>query len=180
MRSGTDSSIQKNLNSSFRQQCRKIPTPPLLYFYAQIQRLLIFPFPQIQHYYSKNTHRTLRMMVYLVEDSPLVRERLKDRISEVSSQIGILEAESAVDAVFGILSNQPDIVVLDLKLKGGCGSGLDVLKEIKRRGSTSCVVVLTNQAEAAYRSKCLSMGAEFFFDKMAGFDGVIAEIKKRV
>lgn len=115
------------------------------------------------------------MMVYLVEDSLLVRERLRDRIVEIDPDIRVFEADSAEKAVPDILDRCPDIVVLDLKLAGK--SGLNVLLEVKKQEPQVNVTVFSNHSEALYRKKCLSMGANHFFDKTTDFDKVIDVIK---
>jgi DNA-binding NarL/FixJ family response regulator len=117
------------------------------------------------------------MMVYLVEDSPLLRDRLREEIGEIDSGIEVFEAVSAEDAIPAILELCPDIVVLDLKLAGA--SGLDVLKKVKRAESGSRVLVFTNHAEAFYRRKCLDLGADQFFDKSQDFGRVLEAIKTR-
>ena len=74
------------------------------------------------------------MTVFLVEDAPLLRERLIALIASVgASTVG--HAEGAREAIDGILAAQPDVVVLDLHLKEG--SGFDVLRAVPRR---LCVV----------------------------------------
>lgn len=115
------------------------------------------------------------MMVYLVEDSPLVRQRLKEAIREIDPAMRICEAASAADAIEGILEMHPDVVVLDLKLEDG--SGLDVLKQMKKEKIEATVMVFSNHTETLYRKKCMAMGAEHFFDKMRDFESLIEAIK---
>ncbi len=115
------------------------------------------------------------MMVYLVEDSLLVRERLRDGIREIDPGIGVCESDSARDAVAAILDGHPDIVVLDLKLAEG--SGLDVLKKVRKEGSLASVVVFSNHAETQYRRRCMAMGADHFFDKTKDFGSVLEVIR---
>lgn len=115
------------------------------------------------------------MMIYLVEDSQLVRQRLMEGIREIDPAISIVEAESERDAVSGILDLHPDVIVLDLKLEEG--SGMEVLKRIKQEGETASVMVFSNHNESIYRKKCMAMGAEHFFDKMKDFDSLIEAIK---
>ena len=106
-------------------------------------------------------------MVYLVEDAPVIRERLRDMIMELDHTTELYEATTAVEAIAGIVEKQPELVVLDLKLEQG--NGLDVLRVVKEKMPASRVVVFTNQASQPYRKKCMAMGATDFFDKTQDF-----------
>jgi DNA-binding NarL/FixJ family response regulator len=107
------------------------------------------------------------MMVYLVEDAPVIRERLRDMIMELDHNTEVYEATTALEAIAGIVEKQPELVVLDLKLEQG--NGLDVLRVVKEKRPASRVVVFTNQASQPYRKKCMAMGATDFFDKTHDF-----------
>jgi DNA-binding NarL/FixJ family response regulator len=77
-------------------------------------------------------------------------------------------AETAADAIAGILAARPEVVVLDIKLKAS--SGIEVLRTIKRRMAAVAVIMLTNYATEEYRKKCLEAGAEYFLDKTNEFE----------
>jgi DNA-binding NarL/FixJ family response regulator len=110
--------------------------------------------------------RTTR--VFVVEDSELIRERLLSMLGGMSGVEVIGHAETAADAIAGILAARPDVVVLDIKLK--TGSGIEVLQTIKRRiGEAVAVIMLTNYATEVYRAKCFQAGAEYFLDKTNEF-----------
>jgi DNA-binding NarL/FixJ family response regulator len=106
--------------------------------------------------------------VLVVEDSELIRTRLVSILAGVSGVEVVGHAESAADAIASIQTAKPDVVVLDIKLKAG--SGIDVLKTIKRGAPAMRVIVLTNYATEEYRKKCLEAGAEYFLDKTNEFE----------
>jgi DNA-binding NarL/FixJ family response regulator len=108
------------------------------------------------------------MNVFLVEDSDLIRERLYAMLGGLSGVEVVGHAGTAADAIAALLEASPDVVVLDLRLKGG--SGIEVLRAIKHGRPTMAVIVLTNYATAEYRKKCLEAGAEYFLDKTNEFD----------
>lgn len=110
------------------------------------------------------------MMVYLVEDSPIIRERLRDMVMELDAGTTVHEAASPLAAIAGILEKQPELVVLDLQLEGG--SGLDVLREVNERLPASRIIVFSNHASQPYRKKCMAMGAAGVFDKAQDFEMV--------
>ena len=106
--------------------------------------------------------------VFVVEDSELIRERLLSMLAGVSSVEVVGHAETASDAIAGILAARPDVVVLDIKLRAG--SGIEVLRTIKPRVGEAAVVMLTNYATEVCRAKCLEAGAEYFLDKSNEFE----------
>lgn len=110
------------------------------------------------------------MKIFLVEDSPLIRDRLHAVIAEIGVARVVAEAEAPPAAIEGIAAHRPDVVVLDLNLAGG--SGLEVLQALRANRPTPKVMVLTNYSDRFYRRKCLGLGAEWFFDKTLEFERV--------
>ncbi|MES2355862.1 MAG: response regulator transcription factor [Pseudomonadota bacterium] len=110
------------------------------------------------------------MKVYLVEDSPLVRERMAAMLRAVDGVEIVGESEDATAAIAGITATLPDIVVLDLQLAGS--SGLSVLRQLNQFCPEIISIVLTNYAVPEFRKECLSAGARHFFDKTAEFGKV--------
>src|SRR5262245_47153744 len=68
------------------------------------------------------------LQVLVVEDSPIVRERLIRLLSVVPNLRIVSEAATADEAIRKITDLCPDVVTLDLRL--GKGSGLDVLRAL--------------------------------------------------
>jgi len=101
--------------------------------------------------------------VFIAEDSRIVRERLVAMLDEIDGVSVVGEAESAQDAVQGILDTRPDWVLLDLQLIGG--TGIDVLRQVRSRVPDTKFVVLTNLSTPQYRRICFEAGANHFFDK---------------
>jgi DNA-binding NarL/FixJ family response regulator len=110
------------------------------------------------------------MNVFIVDDSEVVCTGLESMLSEIE---GILLAGKAQDvrgAIEAIHRLQPDVVILDIRLIDG--SGIDVLKEIKKRDPSPVVLVLTNYPYPQYRKKCQDLGAEYFLDKVTEIDKI--------
>lgn len=110
------------------------------------------------------------MKILLVEDSVAIRARLRSLIGDWGRLATVSEASGELEAVGAACSEQPDLVILDLKLAQG--HGLDVLNSVKRCSPRTRVAVLTSHVEAPYRRKCLEAGADWFFDKAEGLDGI--------
>ena len=104
------------------------------------------------------------LRVLLVEDSPLIRERLAETLVEPGVIEIVGQADSEDTAIALVMEHSWDVLVLDLQLKHG--TGLGVLRALRPvRSADTRVIVLTNYAFPQYRAKTLSMGADFFFDK---------------
>jgi len=111
------------------------------------------------------------MKVLIVDDSKVVRERLITMFSELKGVEVIGQAEDSAEAVEAIQKSKPEAVILDIRMPGG--SGIDVLKRIKKEKPNLLVIMLTNYPYPQYRKKCMDAGADFFFDKSTEFEKVI-------
>ncbi len=115
----------------------------------------------------------MRYKVFLIEDSPAIRETLVNSI-ESSDLIKIIGfAEAADEAWAKLLETPVNAVLIDLRLTSG--TGFDVLAKMRGRDDMKQMVkiVLTNYGSAAFRQRCLALGADYFFDKSLEFDGVV-------
>jgi DNA-binding NarL/FixJ family response regulator len=110
--------------------------------------------------------------VFLVEDSPLIRARLAQALRDISDTSVVGEAETPASAIAGILREHPHVVVLDIQLADG--SGLEVLREIRRVDQGVVFVVFTSSSFPQYRKTCMKMGANYFLDKNSEYE----ELKK--
>src|SRR5262245_8394478 len=107
------------------------------------------------------------MRVFLVEDAPLLRERLTALITSVgATPVG--HAEGAREAIDAILAVKPDAVVLDLSLKEG--NGFDVLRGVRKVAPEIVFFVLTNHPIESFRTAATRLGARGFFDKSSEFE----------
>jgi DNA-binding NarL/FixJ family response regulator len=114
--------------------------------------------------------------VFVVEDSAPMRHRVVEALEELPGVRVVGVAEGADEAVPAIKRLKPRFVVLDLKLAQG--SGLFVLETIKHLDPPPVVAVLTNYPHEQYRARCAEMGADFFFDKAAGLDGLLEACRR--
>jgi DNA-binding NarL/FixJ family response regulator len=119
-----------------------------------------------------------RVKVFIVEDSIVVRERIVNLLSELKEVEIIGYAREALDAAISINKLKPDVVILDIRLKGG--NGIDVLRNIKNYKYSPKIIVLTNYPFPQYRKKCMDAGADFFFDKSTEFDKIIDVLQQMI
>ena len=115
------------------------------------------------------------MKVFLVDDSESVRARIRVSLQEFGADI-VGEAANQKEAIEGIVCAQPDVAVFDLQLREG--TGLNVLKYMKKACPQITAVVLTNYASEEVHSHCLKAGADHFFEKTRQYVEFIALIRQ--
>jgi DNA-binding NtrC family response regulator len=102
-----------------------------------------------------------RLAVLVVDDEPALREVLSLRIADwgydVRTSSDVAEAERELDR------EPPDLVLCDVVLPGG--SGLDLLKRIKRHDERLPVVMITAHADVDKAVEAMKSGAADFLTK---------------
>lgn len=112
----------------------------------------------------------MRLRIYLVEDSPVIRDNLSESLEELvgARVVGWAATE---DEASQWLADHPtawDLAVVDLFLLQG--NGLNVVTRCGNRDLRQKVIVLTNYATPAMRQRCLAVGADAVFDKATEID----------
>lgn len=115
------------------------------------------------------------MKVLIVDDSAIIRESLKNMLSEITELENISQAEDPVEAISSFQKLNHEVVILDIRMPSG--NGINVLQTIKKTANPPLVIVLTNYPYPQYRRKYIDAGADFFFDKSTEFDKVIEVLK---
>ena len=112
------------------------------------------------------------MKVFIADDSSEIRKRIRAMLSDLVERIEMIgEAENVQDAIKSIPEFNPDVVILDIRMPGG--SGIDVLKNIKKKNEVPIIIILTSYPYSQYRNKCMEAGADFFFDKSRDFEEIV-------
>ena len=117
------------------------------------------------------------MKILLVEDSRVMRDRLHGIISAIPNARLVAETDNADDVRELLDRHRPEVAIIDLRLRGG--SGLSLLEHVRSVHSATTLIVLTNCAQPEYRTKCIELGAHYFFDKSKGigaFTLVLADL----
>ncbi len=112
----------------------------------------------------------------MVDDSVMLRERLKDSIQKIKDVEIVGEATNGIDALQMIKDKKPDFVILDIRMPDM--NGIKVLEQMKKDGSKCKVCIYTNYPYPQYKQKCFAEGADYFFDKNQDFNEIIDLIKK--
>src|SRR5829696_8826094 len=101
----------------------------------------------------------IKTPIFIVDDSPVVRERLVHLLQEVPEVEVVGEADIAFEAINSIRRLRPHVVVLDISMPGG--SGIYVLETIAKERPRPSIIMLTNFATDQYRLKCRQLGADY-------------------
>lgn len=108
--------------------------------------------------------------VLIVDDSPIVVERLSAMLTELCGVKVMGKLTSADEAIVALDTYKPDVMILDFHLTGS--TGLEVLHHIHESALDVTVIVLTNYPDFQHRQWCLEAGADFFFDKSCEFERI--------
>lgn len=112
------------------------------------------------------------LTIYIVEDSPAVRERLIEAVVDIPNARVVGSADAVGDALEGMRAARPRVLILDVQLRGG--SGFRLLKLMRTSGLSrpEAVIVVTNYPTEDYRNASRECGADHFFDKASEFHKV--------
>ena len=114
--------------------------------------------------------------VLIVDDHPIVREGLSQKIGQQKDMVVCGEADNAADALALIESEEVDAAVVDLSLKDS--SGLDLIRDIQVRRPGLPVLVLSMRNESIYAERALRAGARGYITKEEGTTRVIEGLRE--
>ena len=103
--------------------------------------------------------------VLIAEDQAMVLGALGALIDIESDLKVVGQAPSGSEALKAALSLRPDVIVTDIEMPGL--SGLELAAELKRRGSSARVIILTTFARPGYLRRALDAGASGYLLKDA-------------
>jgi DNA-binding NarL/FixJ family response regulator len=92
--------------------------------------------------------------VLLVDDLTVVLSAVANLLQDSFEIVGMVsDGAAALDTALAL---KPDLLVLDISMPGM--SGIEVARELRRRGCSSKIVFLTVHADADIRAICLAAG----------------------
>jgi DNA-binding response OmpR family regulator len=112
----------------------------------------------------------VRLLV--VEDDAKLRAVLRQGLTEDGHLVEVAERATGLELT---RAADYDAVVLDLRLPGR--SGLDALRELRRRGSRVPVLVLTAMGSVEERVRGLDSGADDYLTKPFDFTELLARLR---
>lgn len=116
-----------------------------------------------------------RQRILLVDDHEVVRVGLKALLDKHPDFEVVAEAGTAREAVEKTNSYKPDVVVMDIRLKGG--SGIEACQEIAESSPDTQVIMLTSYAEDEMLFSAIRAGAAGYVLKQIGGDDLVRAIE---
>lgn len=116
-----------------------------------------------------------RQRILLVDDHEVVRLGLRALLDKHPNFDVVAEAATARDALEKTQLYKPEVVVMDIRLKGG--SGIEACQEITNNHPETKVIMLTSYAEDEMLFSAIRAGAAGYVLKQIGGDDLIRAIE---
>ena len=129
----------------------------------------------LQKYATKNTNKSDRDVVLIVDDSITVR-----KISEkflVANNYTVLSAKDGIDALAVLEEHTPDVILLDIEMPRM--NGYDLLQHIRQdeRMKNIPVIMITSRTGEKHKEKALELGANAYFGKPYNENELLTQIQ---
>jgi len=118
---------------------------------------------------------TTKLRVLLVDDHPMVRERLAAAIHEQPDLVVCGEAEDRFTALDLIESTKPHLAIVDLTLKQS--HGLELIKDIRSRHPNLAILVVSMHDELLHAERVIRAGALGYITKQEATDKIMIAIR---
>ena len=113
--------------------------------------------------------------ILLVDDHPVVRQGYRRVLENQSDFRVIAEADNAAGAYAAFKTHAPDVVVMDISMKGA--SGLEAIRNIRARDDRARILVFSMHGEAALVKTAYNAGASGFVTKSSEPAALIQAIR---
>jgi DNA-binding NarL/FixJ family response regulator len=123
---------------------------------------------------NQRASRVARLV--LVDDHPLVRERLADVINREPDLKICGEAEDRFTAVEVIKASNPDLVLVDITLKDS--NGMELIRDISARWPGLRMLVISMHDEGLYAERVIRNGAHGFITKQQATRDILVAIRR--
>jgi DNA-binding NarL/FixJ family response regulator len=119
---------------------------------------------------------TNKKKVFVVDDHPIVRERVAELINQEPDLVVCGEAEDAVQAVKAVAAAAPDIAIVDITLKDTYG--IELIKQLRELHPRLPILVLSMHDESLYGERALRAGARGYLTKQEASKKVVDAIRR--
>ncbi len=120
--------------------------------------------------------KNARAGVLLVDDHPIVRQGLAQLVNNEPDLVVCGEADHAAAALRAVEALRPDVVIVDIALKGT--DGLELIKRIRARWPTLPTIALSMHDESLYAERVLHAGGQGYVMKQEATENVMVAIRR--
>ena len=113
--------------------------------------------------------------IYLCDDVPELRALLRFGLEEDPGLKVVGEAGTALEAIEGVRSLRPDVLLLDLSMPGM--DGLEAIPLVREAAPETVIVVFSGFAADRMRQPALDLGAAAYLEKGEPLERVRATVR---
>lgn len=113
--------------------------------------------------------------ILIADDHSIVRQGLRQIVSECSGMRVAGEAASGQEALDLARAHEFDVAIIDISMPGR--GGLEILKELKAEKPSLKVLVLSMHSEEQYAIRCLRDGASAYLTKGCASEELVRAIR---
>ena len=117
-----------------------------------------------------------RTRILLVDDHPLVRERLAEVLTREADLTVCGEAEDRHQALEAIQAQKPGLVIVDLTLKNS--DGLELIKDVHSRWPKLPMLVVSMHDESLYAERVIRAGALGYITKQEATRKILQAVRR--
>jgi DNA-binding NarL/FixJ family response regulator len=114
--------------------------------------------------------------ILLVDDHPLVRERLADILNSEPDLSVCGEAEDRFGALDAVKAHAPDFVIVDITLKNS--DGLELIKDIHASWPRLRMLVVSMHDESLYAERVIRAGAMGYITKQEATRSILTAVRR--
>jgi len=118
---------------------------------------------------------TAKARILVVDDHPVVRQGLLHFINQQADLVGCGEASNSAEALSAAAAGNPDLVIVDFRLKNE--DGLELIKNLKDRFPGMRTLMLSQYDSPLYAERALRAGALGFVIKAQAADEILTAIR---
>jgi len=119
----------------------------------------------------------MAIRVLIVDDHPVVRAGLANVLGAESDIDIVGQARDGMEAIDKALELQPDVILMDILMPGGC-SGLEAMVAIKEKLPSTRVLMLTISEREEDLFQAVRFGARGYLLKSASTDDIVTAIRE--
>lgn len=123
-----------------------------------------------------NAKNNGKAKIIIVDDHPIVANGIQQLIDRESDMNVVRSVQDADSAIKSIDSDSPDLVIVDISLKGAT-NGIDLIKGLKKRYPKVQTLVLSMHDENLYAERAIKAGAKGYVMKNDLTDNIVKAIR---
>ena len=124
---------------------------------------------------KENVSKGEKHRIMVVEDHPVFRMGLRELINQERDLVVCGEAEDAGKASEEIRRLEPDMVIVDISLRGR--DGIDLIREVRSHNKDLPILVLSMHDESRFAERSLLAGARGYIMKRETSSSVVEAIR---